>query len=195
MRYRPPLTMSKEMKIMVAMCDGNRGIGNNGRLPWPHLKEDFDYYLNEVKHRHNPEKKNVHIQGRGTWRAVGSTRTSDPNQIQIVISRTLDGSKGPLKPIVVPTLEEAVLVATSPEIQSQIESIWIIGGERVYEAAIAHPLCKRIYLTRIYKDFVSDVFFPPFEDRFAESSDPDVDGKMREDNGIAFRFEVYDRKC
>ncbi|XP_046575900.1 dihydrofolate reductase-like [Haliotis rubra] len=61
-------------------------------------------------------------------------------------------------------------------------------------AAIAHPLCKHIYLTRIYRDYDSDVFFPSFEDTFTESSDPDVDGKMREDNGIQFRFEVYDRK-
>ncbi|XP_067653695.1 dihydrofolate reductase-like [Haliotis asinina] len=186
--------MSLEMKIMVAMCDGNRGFGKNGRLPWPRLKEDVDYYLNKVKHRNNPEKKNVHIQGRKTWQGSHRSRTSDHNQIQIVISSSLDASKDPLHPIVVPSFEEAVKVATSPEVKSQVESIWIIGGQRVYEAAISHPLCKRIYLTRIYKDFDSDVFFPSFEDAFTESSDPEVDGTIREDNGIQFRFEVYDRK-
>ncbi|KAH3865213.1 hypothetical protein DPMN_028252 [Dreissena polymorpha] len=32
-------------EMMAAMWHNNRGIGNQGDLPWPKLKVDFEYYL------------------------------------------------------------------------------------------------------------------------------------------------------
>jgi dihydrofolate reductase/thymidylate synthase len=48
-----------------------------------------------------------------------------------------------------------------------VKETFVIGGQSLYEEAISEPfrdLCKSIIVTRINKDFESDVKMPPFED-------------------------------
>lgn len=44
------------------------------------------------------------------------------------------------------------------EASQDVESIFVIGGERVFTEAM--PLYSNIYLTRVGKQFDCDVFFP-----------------------------------
>jgi len=37
-----------------------------------------------------------------------------------------------------------------------------------FQEAVCHPLCNKIYMTHVYKDFPSDVFFPKFEHLYKE---------------------------
>ena len=56
------------------------------------------------------------------------------------------------------------------------------------------PECHRIYLTRILKDFECDVFFPEVDQsRFKLVKDPEVPEEEQEENGIKYRFEVYEK--
>ncbi|MBQ9630001.1 MAG: dihydrofolate reductase [Treponema sp.] len=41
-------------------------------------------------------------------------------------------------------------------------NIFFIGGERVYKDAL--PLCEKLFITEIHKDFLGDAFFPPFNE-------------------------------
>jgi Dihydrofolate reductase len=38
--------------------------------------------------------------------------------------------------------------------------VMVIGGSQIYEEAVRHPLCRYVFLTRIFGTFASDVFFP-----------------------------------
>jgi dihydrofolate reductase len=54
--------------------------------------------------------------------------------------------------------------------------------------------CHRIYLTRILKDYQCDVFFPEVEStQFTLIKDPNVSEEVQEEDGVKYRFEVYEK--
>lgn len=60
--------------------------------------------------------------------------------------------------------------------------------------AMDSPFCHRIYLTQIFKNFKCDTFFPPIDaTKFQLIDDPRVPEAEEEENGIKYKFEVYQR--
>ncbi|XP_078580077.1 dihydrofolate reductase-like [Branchiostoma floridae x Branchiostoma japonicum] len=53
--------------------------------------------------------------------------------------------------------------------------------------------CHRVYLTRVYKDFHCDTFFPNMDDTFKLVSDPTIPSEMQEENDIEYKYEVYEK--
>jgi len=75
-----------------------------------------------------------------------------------------------------------------------VEKIFVIGGAAVYKEALEHPSAHRLYITHVLEDFNCDVHFPDFDKNvFKEISDSDVPSEMQEDNGIQYKFQVYQR--
>ncbi|XP_046351922.1 dihydrofolate reductase-like isoform X3 [Haliotis rufescens] len=181
------------VNICTAMCDSNRGIGLGEGFPWPSLKGDYEYYTGLTQRTSDPSMKVVQIKGRRTWMLTGEKEKDAASVINVIISSTLrEGSHRSLHKVVT-SFDEAVHYAVSGPRRGEIEAIWVMGGTHVYENAINHPMCQRLYLTRVFGTFDADVFFPKFEEKFKKISDLKVDGEPREDNGVRYQFEVYER--
>ena len=73
-----------------------------------------------------------------------------------------------------------------------VQTMFAIGGARVYEEALAHPDCDAVYLTRVLSDAECDTFMPSLEDTPFLAADC---GTMRKDagTGVEFQFTVHTR--
>lgn len=85
----------------------------------------------------------------------------------------------------------------------KISRIYVMGGSYIYDIAMKSALCTYVLLTKIYKDFECDVFFPPVDETIYERvSHEELEKFVGEDlpegvqveNGIPFEFMMYKRK-
>ncbi|XP_060136201.1 dihydrofolate reductase isoform X2 [Zootoca vivipara] len=93
------------------------------------------------------------------------------------------------------SLDQALDLLESPELASKIDMIWIVGGTSVYKAAMDKPVHQRLFVTRILHYFESDTFFPEIdlEKYRLLPSFPGVPADIQEENGIQYKFEVYEK--
>jgi glycine hydroxymethyltransferase len=129
------------LSIIVAM-DPNRVIGNQGRLPW-NLPEDLQHFKQAT------QEKTV-IMGRKTFQSIGRPL---PNRVNIVMSSTLQPQEGV---VVCKSMVEALEKA-----KQQGKDIFVIGGSRVYEAAL--PLADQLIISHVKQSYEGDTLFPKFD--------------------------------
>ena len=68
---------------------------------------------------------------------------------------------------------------------------FIIGGAEIFRQTL--PICDRLYITEIQRDFDGDVLFPEFNrDEWREISLEKY--RLDEDNGLEYHFVILDRK-
>jgi dihydrofolate reductase len=130
------------IKLIVAYCN-NRGIGYKNSIPWNH-PTDMKYFSQITKGNGN----NAIIMGANTYRSIGRTL---PNRHNIILSTTL---KDPSITIFT-SLEAAIQSCNS----LNIETIWIIGGEKVYKEVLEKELADEIHISEINEDYECDAFF------------------------------------
>lgn len=168
---------------LIAAVDQKMGLGKNNTLPWrlPGELQHFSQITTEVK---NPHGVNAVIMGRKTWESLPNRSKPLAHRINVVLSRETTFP-----------LPEGVIAATSlsealeklKDIKD-IENIFVIGGGKVFEEAIKHPLCQKIYMTQIEADFQCDTFFPPIDSKvfqLVESSD------TQEENKLKYQYLTY----
>lgn len=131
------------MKIsIIVACDKNRLIGVDGRLPW-HLPDDLKRFKALTL------GKPV-IMGRGTFASLGYKPL--PNRLNIVLGSYPRGVH----------LDDGYYTASSlPQALAYLKTldtpeVFIIGGQRVYEEALALGLADTLYLTLVYLETVED---------------------------------------
>ena len=127
--------------IIVAHTKNGRVIGNHGKIPWniPGELDRFKFLTTG----------NAVIMGRITYEEIGKPL---PNRLNIVISNTKQFSD--TNCITVKSLSEAINTAES----LGYEKIYIAGGSKLYEEAIA--LADVLYITEIEKEFEGTTYFP-----------------------------------
>lgn len=130
-----------KLSIIVAIAK-NGAIGKNNDLLF-HLPEDLKHFK-EITSGHPV------IMGKNTWLSL--PKRPLPGRINIVINRELD-LKGE-GCIVFSSVEEVVTYCKSLE----NEECFIIGGGEVYKTFL--PLCDKLYITQVNKEFDADTFFP-----------------------------------
>jgi dihydrofolate reductase len=100
-------------------------------------------------------------------------------------------------------LDEAIADISS-ELSSKISRIFIIGGAQIYKEAISSPYCTYILLTRVYKYFECDTFFPVIDEQvFSLTSHEELEEVVGEqvqkglqiENGLEFEFLLYKRRA
>ena len=176
----------KPFSIIVA-CDQKNGIGFKGKLPW-HLPADLKYFK-EVTMRveqSGSSNENALIMGRVTWDSIPEKFQPLPQRVNLVLSRNPQflKPKGVLGAISLPEALEKI--KNNP----QVEKIFVIGGQQVLKEAIVHPLCEKIYLTRILQTFECDAFLPSIPPLFKE----DKRTQTLEENGLSFYFCEYTKR-
>ena len=95
--------------------------------------------------------------------------------------------------IVCHDLTSALAILEQPIYRDTIESVYVIGGGNVYKEAMQLPECESIYLTIIYKQVECDAFFPAIPQEVFVLDDSCSD--KQEENGVAFEFRTYRRRC
>ena len=150
--------------IVAAIHHSNRAIGStNNSIPWS-CKEDMRFFRKLTMHTEDPNKVNAVIMGSTTWTSMGCKPL--PNRLNIVLSRKMAWMERsiPENVMVCCSLDEALDRLLSFPL---VESVFVIGGQNVYEQALLHPNCVRIFLNQIlcplYENTVCNTFFPPID--------------------------------
>lgn len=166
---------------IIVATDHNLGIGKNGKMPWGFQKE-MKHFREVTMATQNPAKQNMVLMGRTTWESIPEAHRPLKNRKNVVLTRTPDfhaeGAETAL------SLDKALQRA-----DESIESIFIIGGGKVYAEALTLASLDGIYLTRIDKIYECDTYFPVIPEVF---SDKEKLGGDSED-GVDFEYLLYRR--
>ncbi|KAL9097533.1 MAG: hypothetical protein Q9165_000429 [Trypethelium subeluteriae] len=167
---QPSDTMPRSLGLtLIVAATPSMGIGRAGTLPWPALKSDMAYFARVTKRTFPPSTpsssvRNAVIMGRKTWESIPVRFRPLKDRINVVLTRNSGAVKGEEKD------KEGSDVVTATGMEVALEELrkrgdgvgrcFVIGGSSVYEEAMPRPEMKRVLLTRVYKDFECDTFFP-----------------------------------
>ncbi|CAB3241669.1 unnamed protein product [Arctia plantaginis] len=178
-----------KLNLIAAACE-NMGIGVNGTLPW-RLKKEMAYFTTMTTKVKDPSKMNAIIMGRKSWDSIPPKFQPLSNRLNIVLTHQVDTikEKVPEDVVVVSGLDEAI---KHIEGRQDIESTWVIGGSAIYQAAMSHPNCGKIYLTEIQKSYDCDTFFPNIDkQQFHLVDEEDIPEERQMEGDISYYFRVY----
>lgn len=160
------------INIIVAIANNN-AIGKDNDLLW-HISEDLKYFKSTTLGC-------PIIMGRNTWNSLPFKPL--PKRENIIISRNKDYKVQGAT--VINSVEEAILYA------KQFDQAFIMGGGMLYNAAL--PFCDKLYITKVFKDFEADTFFPEIDlNTWTIESESEI--KTDPNNSLEFQFLVYKRK-
>ncbi|XP_075252474.1 dihydrofolate reductase-like [Convolutriloba macropyga] len=179
------------LNIIVAACHGN-GIGFQGRLPW-FLPAEMRYFREVTQERReellNTCERNACIMGRKTWESIPDRFKPLKNRWNLVVSNTLTqsdfGDHSVDQIVVVRSLQEAMEKIAE---NGKIDRTWVIGGNRLYQEAMATDQIENIYFTEIDAEFECDVFFPQIDSQRFELSSK---SELHEENDLKYKFLIY----
>jgi dihydrofolate reductase len=163
---------------LIAAADEKNGIGIKGKLPW-RLPGDLKFFQKTTEETKDPTKINLVIMGRTTWESIPEQYRPLPGRHNLVLSRNKKFEAPGAR--VVASLDEALALA-----DESIETVFIIGGAKVFEETIKDERITGIYLTRVHGVFDCDTFFPAIPAKFTQ--------KMLgagEDGDVKYTFELY----
>jgi dihydrofolate reductase/thymidylate synthase len=170
--------------IIVAI-DLDRGIGKDGYMPWD-IPDDMRHFKEITCKTSDLNKKNAVIMGRKTWESIPERFRPLSGRINIVLSKNKD-----LK------MPDGVIVADSFKLidvilskMNDIENIFIIGGQQIFEQVLKQGNCTKLYITHIKDSFKCDTFFPKFSHLFKET----YNSSDLVENGITYSFAEYIKK-
>jgi len=164
---------------IIAAVDQKMGIGINNRLPWD-IKADLKHF-SDITIGH---KNNAVVMGWNTWQSLPKKFRPLKNRLNVVLTK----DKNVVLPDNVLNFESFDQALNELE-HRNIEEIFIIGGGRLYATTIAHPFCKKIYLTEIQKTFDCDIFFPPIPPVFKKTEE----SNLQSENDYQFRYVIYEQ--
>ena len=160
----------KEMNAIVAV-DERWGIGKDNRLLFS-IPDDMKYFRRMTL-------DSVVVLGRRNLESFPGGKPL-PKRRNIVLSETLEPGEG----------YEVVrdLPSLFALLKDEERTVFVIGGGQVYRQLL--PWCRKAYVTKMYRDFAGDVFFPDLDE------DPDwiltEEGEELEYEGLKYRFTVYE---
>ncbi len=171
--------------IIVAV-DLENGIGKNGGLPW-HLSGDMKHFKDLTTSVESRDKKNVVIMGRKTWDSLPSKIKPLPERMNIILTR-----KALLFPegVFQSASLNGALDLINDHLKGRVEKVFVIGGGEIFNEALNHPHCHKIYLTQILSKFTCDTFFPPFTHLFQTLNE----SPHYHEHSLEYYFAEYFRK-
>jgi dihydrofolate reductase len=150
----------------IYAIDLKNGLSKHGMIPWK-SKKDLKFFANKTKN-------SVVIMGRNTYFSLPDNVRPLKNRLNIVLTskpeQFLDLEDGIENVIFTNNdkIHNSILnyrekyLKNYPFLSSEFK-IFFIGGKKVYEQYI--PLCEKIWVTQIKKDYACDLFMDnPFRD-------------------------------
>jgi dihydrofolate reductase len=165
----------------VVAADQADGIGKQGRLPW-RLPGEMAHFK-RLTTAAPPGRRNAVIMGRKTFESIPEKFRPLPDRFNMVVSR--DATYRPLGAFVERSLDQALRELAKLE---TLGELFCIGGGELYASALAHPSCKRVYLTRVHATFDCDTHFADLGTYVLVQKDgPHAEG------ALSYTFETYQR--
>jgi dihydrofolate reductase len=156
------------LSIIVAKAENNI-IGGDNKLLW-HISEDLKRFK-EITTNHTI------IMGRKTFESLPKIL---PNRHHVIITRDTNYTVDSDQVTILHDLSEVLKRYESSE-----EEAFIIGGGEIYNLLFPH--CKKLYLTKVNKNFEGDTYFPNIDFNewdVIESSDE----KINAEYGLKYKF-------
>ena len=161
------------LSIIVAIAQ-NGASGKNNDLLW-HLSSDLKRFK-KLTTGHPV------VMGRRTWDSL--PKKPLPGRQNIVMTNNPDFAA-----------EGATVVHSVNGLFKTLkdcdEEVFVMGGAAIYQTLL--PFTNRLYITRVYRDYEADVYFPTIdmsEFTLVNLSEPMFD----EESGLDYAYEEYDRK-
>lgn len=161
------------LSIIVAIAQ-NGAIGKDNDLLW-HLSGDLKRFK-QLTTGHPV------VMGRKTWESL--PKRPLPKRQNIVMTQNPDFSA-----------EGATVVHSINDLFKALkdcdDEVFVMGGAAIYKALL--PFTNRLYITRVYRDYDADVYFPTIdmsEFTLVKLGEPILD----EESGLDYAYEEYDRK-
>lgn len=133
--------------------------------------------------------------GRLTYYGIPESKRPLPKRLNIVLSSTLNPNELPSDVVICKSLSEAVTKLSDTELGTDIENIWIGGGNSVYREAMASDDCHRVYFTEIKMHCDCDAFFPEIPNDFEQvPNNDDIPNEIQEENGIKYQYKIFEKK-
>ncbi|XP_029295785.1 LOW QUALITY PROTEIN: dihydrofolate reductase [Cottoperca gobio] len=186
--------MSRILNGIVAVCP-DLGIGNNDNLPWHpvRLNNEFKHFRKMTATPSVEGKQNVVIMGRKTWFSIPEKNRPLNNRINIVLRQEVQVLPPAGAHHLAPDFSSALRLVDM-ELAEQTDQVWVIGGSSLYKELMENPGTRRLFVTRILKQFECDTFLPEISlDKYRLLPEfPGVPHELQEENGIQYRFETYE---
>ena len=182
--------MSKKFfNLIVAKTYLKNGIGKNGDIPWK-LSDDLKNFKTITTSKNNKILNSI-IMGKNTWNSL--PKKPLPKRLNIVVSNTLynvNKYNNTTKHINDNTLyinsfDNALKIADYLS-----NNIYVIGGQQIYETAIKHPLCNKLYITDIYNKYECDTYFPQIDENDYTLTNI---SKFLKEGDIDYRYLIYEK--
>ena len=139
-------------------------IGNQNQLPWMvaglKFSKDLIYFRQITSKTKDPSKQNAVIMGRRTWISISDKYKPLKNRLNIVLTSDMVWAEQNLKSLGVlfaNSLNSALDILNSSDVyKNTIENAVVIGGSKLFEETILHPLCTEFHVTEIYHEYDCD---------------------------------------
>jgi len=162
---------------LIAAMDVKGGIGKDNKMPW-HVSEDLQHFKRITD-------TNTLVMGRSTYESLG--RKPLPDRVNIVMTSHVNSVYNH------PTDDSVVAMNDLKGFVKDIcdrEQLFIIGGGKIYQAALEEDLVDDMIITRFSANAECDVFFPEFnrKDWLAP-----IFSTHQLNGGITMRYEYWRR--
>ncbi len=141
-------------------------------MPW-HIPEDLEWFMDQTE-------GGVMIEGPRCYQELGKALEGRGT---VVVSRQATMNYPGAERA--NDLEDAVRIAQG---MPWTGPIWITGGERIYAEGL--PLCEKLYITRIHRNFEGDRKFPSDWAQHFKRLAWSKDGSFE---GLNYTFEIWER--
>lgn len=179
------------MKInLIVTYSDNFVIANNNTIPW-NYKEDLIYFKKIVNNIDCNKKKNALIMGYTTYINLPLKKIKNNFNIVITNEKLSDNNQEDL--FFVDSIGMAIDKCKNLENENLLQSIFIIGGEKIYSYFLKsyyYIYLDKVYITRINKEYYGNKFFYGLEDKFYYLSIK----TSEENNEIEYRVLQYDKE-
>ena len=151
-----------DFSIIAAISKRDNGIGKNGELPW-NIPEDLMFFQKITKNTNDSNKCNAIIMGRNTFHSIGRPL---PGRLNVCISTSYTNENNNHNIIFFSSLHDALYNISR---RKDIEKVFVIGGEILYNEAIQHSNCKELFINEITDNSIEcDRFFPKIDSQIFE---------------------------
>lgn len=131
------------LSIIVAYSNNNV-IGRDNKIPWD-LPKDREFFKNKTINH-------TIIMGRKTFESLKHVLK---NRQHIILTKNKNFNVCNENVFVIHDVSEILNYIKSKE------EVFVIGGEQIYKLLM--PYVEKIYITRIYKDYKGDTYFPKID--------------------------------
>ncbi|AOR24785.1 dihydrofolate reductase [Clostridium taeniosporum] len=156
------------LSIIVAIAENNV-IGNDNKLIW-HISEDLKRF------KEITSGKTI-LMGRKTFQSLPGIL---PNRKHVILTRDKNFNIDSNSVEILHNFDELLNKYSKSD-----EEVFVIGGGEIYKQLLPHA--NKLYLTKIYKEFDGDTYFPQINyNEFKIDYESDI--KINDKNQLKYKF-------